>query len=218
MKLRKFGIYIALTFAISALAIRFYPPILLWPHTKKIGPFQVYSDLPVDRRVELILVSSLQYRARSSIASPLHSQAVFLTDGGWRWKILSLQHSGAFAISTPFSENIITNKTDIGTNSVSTGRNVGGFRPLDRVLAHEMTHGTLRSHFGFFNILRKPDWLVEGYCDYIADNSSLTEQDVRKLKAQGVFHPAIPYLEGRVKIEKLISDEKMTVDQLFSKY
>jgi hypothetical protein len=45
------------------------------------------------------------------------------------------------------------------------------------VIAHEATHGVLRRHFGRLAMVGKPRWLEEGYCDYVADESTLSAED-----------------------------------------
>jgi hypothetical protein len=198
------------------IVIRIAPQFLIWPHYTKIGYFDVYSEEVIDPHVSKILQSAQELIVRSSIRSTAFSRSIFLTNGGWRWKLISLRSSGAFAISIPFTEAIITNETRLRENIILTGRIRGGIRNLDRVIAHEMTHGLLRSHFGYFETILKPDWLIEGYCDYVADNSSLSEADVADLKAKGENHPAIQYFEGRKKIAKLINVDRMTIDQIFA--
>lgn len=154
------------------------PEILFWPHHVRIGVVDVYSEQPLTPRLHEIVRNAVVLRASSPIAGPLSQQRVFLTDGSLRWHVLALASKGAFAISVPFSEAIIVNRNSVEQNKVRNGASLGGSRPLDRVLAHEMMHGVLRQHFGEIATQLKPVWLIEGYCDYIAQDSRVTSVNV----------------------------------------
>jgi len=93
---------------------------------------------------------------------------------------------------------------------------VAGRRSLDRVIAHEMTHGAIRAHFGPAADLRYPQELREGYCDYVADESSLSDAEAKALIARGESVPALPYWKGRKKVEARMAEPGMTVDRLFA--
>ena len=205
---------------VAVMAVRFAPNLLLWPFSHQVGVVRIYAESPIPPQATAIIRSALHYRSRSPIAGPPTAQNIYLTNGGWRWRLLALTASDAFAVSIPVVENIIVNASSIDRNEIRlrTGRAFGGVRPLDRVLAHEMTHATIRKHFGAFKSLLKPTWLIEGYCDYVADNSSLTGEQLRQLKSSGEDHPAIPYIEGRMRIAELLQQRGMTVDRLFSQF
>jgi hypothetical protein len=200
----------------AVLLFRIIPQILFWPYRATIGSHEVYSEIPIGPNLSTLIRSAENLQIRSSIRPLVKSQSIFLTGGGLRWKLIAMQSSGAFATTIPLVENIFINKASIDQNEIKTGRIVGGIRPLDRVLAHEMAHSLLRSHFGLTGMVTKPSWFTEGYCDYVADNSSLTAQDVANLRMSQSSHPALPYYKGRLKIESLIEREHQTVDQIFA--
>jgi hypothetical protein len=71
---------------------------------------------------------------------------------------------------------------------------------LHGTIAHEMTHGLIRAHFGTLGDHRYPAELREGYCDYVAGGGSITDAEALKLQRSAPSAPALVYgpaQEGR---------------------
>jgi len=110
----------------------------------------------------------------------------------------------------------VVNRTDQARNTVYDGVEIGGVRSLDGVIAHEMTHGSLRAHFGLLADGRYPGTLVEGYCDYVAGGGSLSDAQALNLIAHSQHHPALPYWVGRQQITMALAKPGATLDQVFA--
>jgi hypothetical protein len=196
--------------------IQFVPEVLAWPHKAILGDTSIYSDRPIGSDIKQVMARSDALLRSSAIYSDSYGKRIFLTDGGWRWKLLSLQSLGAFGHTRPLSEAVIINDASIADNKVRNGRAVGGVRSLSAIIAHERTHGLIRGRFGILTSLTIPAWKREGYCDYVAGESSLTAQQVAALKERGETHPAILYFEGRERVRLALEKEGKTVEQLFA--
>ncbi len=193
------------------------PEVLAFPYSASSGDLTVYAESPIDRpALDRVASRSAALVAASPIARPSEPRKDFLTEGGWRWKWLALRNMSAFAFSRPVRETIVVNASDLATDRVRNGAEIGGERSLSAVLAHETCHGLTRRHFGIGSDWSKPQWLREGYCDHVAQDSSLTEAQVAKLKAGGQSHPAIPYFEGRRKVAAEHARNGGDVDALFA--
>ena len=59
----------------------------------------------------------------------------------------------------------------------------------------------MNKRLGVVRAQRLPRWLREGYADHIAQESSLTEAEARRLRRMGVDHPALFYVDARKKVE-----------------
>ncbi|WP_341632497.1 hypothetical protein [Sphingomonas agri] len=193
------------------------PQLLAFPYVEQIGTHRIYSEVPIEPELKAVVRAGDALAAHSSIADADAHQAVFLTNGGWRWAWLTLTFGGAFAISRPGSEVIIVNRSNPAADAVFTPRNVGGKRALSATLAHEMTHGAIRKHFGMLADWRYPTWLREGYCDYVAGGSSLTDAEAKRLTASGTPHPALVYWRGRKRVESELERNGGSVDGLFAR-
>lgn len=192
------------------------PETLAFPYHEDFGADQVWSMEPIPRaRMAGLLADANALTAASPIARPPEGRRIFLTDGGWRWTLLALGNRGGFALTRAVRENLIFNRSDIAAGKVYNGAAIGGVRTIASVVAHEKCHGMSRRHFGLFLITTKPTWLTEGYCDYVARESSLSDADAATLKARGENHPALPYYEGRRRVAAILAANGGNVDALF---
>lgn len=203
---------IAMLFA----GVQLAPEVLAWPHAVTIGDTSIYSERPIEPGINSIFAKSDHLLQSSAIYADSYSKRIFLTDGGWRWRLLALEASKTFALTRPVTGTIIVNSSSIADDQVRNGGHVGGVRALSSVITHERTHGLIRARYGVFASLRAPTWLVEGYCDYVAGESSLSAQDVVALKRRGADHPALVYYEGRQKVKHALETQGKSVDQLFA--
>jgi hypothetical protein len=192
------------------------PQLLAFPYraTSAIGP--VWSERPIDQpALDRVAARSRALLAQSPIAGPSERRPIFLTDGGWRWVWLANASVGGFALTRPVTKAVVVNEADVAADSVRNGAAVGSARTLSAVLAHEFTHGVIRRRYGMPKATLAPQWLVEGYADHVAQESSLTAADVARLEARGERHPALIYYHGRKRVESALAANGNNVDALF---
>lgn len=196
------------------------PQLLAFPHRAEIGATRVYSEAPfrVDD-MRRILARSDALTARTGRSDPAGTR-IFVTDGGWRWTILSLTSRGSFAytrpISTIVSDAIVVNRADPEADMVFNRRPIGGRRTLSGVIAHERTHIWTGRALGPVQNALLPSWQREGYADHIAQETSLTDAEYKQLKQSGTAHPAITYYEGRQRIDAMAKTNGSTIAAMFS--
>ena len=199
------------------------PQLLAFPYQSDVNGHRVRSVEPITPAV----VAAVREADQRVAAGPLSgarpaNQAIFLTGGGWRWTWLAAGDRGAMALTRAVNEAIIVNRLDSespgGRLDVRNGRQIGGHRSLSGVVAHEMTHGSIRAHFGWWSDLRYSRVLREGLCDYVAGGGSLTDVEARALRAAGRVHPALLYWEGRSRVAADMAKPGATVDRLFEEW
>jgi hypothetical protein len=192
------------------------PQLLAFPHVTTIGTTRVYAEAPIDRAA----MARVLQRADERVAtSPLHSgpagTRVFLTDGGWRWRVLALTAGESLGFTRPFSDvvsdAVILNRSDITRDTISSRY---GTRSLSGVIAHERTHIMVRRHLGMIDGIMLPRWISEGYADHVAGESTLSAEDVARLRAEGEDHPAVFYYEARRRVETTLTENGGDVDAL----
>jgi hypothetical protein len=214
MKRAAFILLMAL--ATTAISPLFAPQLLAFPHSEQLGSDRIYSTAPIDReQAQRVVERSRTLLAESPISLDGEPRHIFLTDGGWRWKWLALQSAGGFGLTRMYNEDVILNRSDLGADKIHNGLVPGGERTLSGVIAHEKCHGAIRRHFGFVRAQLAPQLLVEGYCDHVAQESSLSDADVSELEESGSFHPALPYYHGRKKVAATLDANGSSVDRLF---
>lgn len=172
---------------------------------------------PIPRgRAAAILADANARTAASPLAHGDEPRRIFLTDGGWRWRVLALQAHYAFALTRALREDVIVNRTDFTADRVNNGLGDGRTRTLAGIIAHEKCHGMERRHFGLLVDLTKPVWLREGYCDFVARESTLSDSEVATMRKTDPHHPALPYYEGRMKVTAILAANGGNVDKLFA--
>lgn len=194
------------------------PQLLAFPYHAQVGASEVWSETPLPRpALDRVFGRAAQLVASSPIAQVPESRHVFLTQGGWRWRWLALNTSGAFAMTRAINDAIIVNRNDIITDRAWNGATLGGSRTVSGLIAHETCHGMERRALGVVAAdLRAPLWLREGYCDHVAQESSLRDADVIALKASGKTHPALVYYEGRRRVTQELASNGQNVAALFA--
>lgn len=209
---------IALATLLPFIAPLYAPQLLAFPYRTPTPVGTVWSVQPVPPA--LLAKASATVRTRMA-ATPLadanERRPIFLTDGGWRWTWLAPGSSGAFALSRPLTKAVIVNTVDYANGTIHTRRAIGNQRGLGAVLAHEFCHGLIRRRFGVLPAEAFPAWKVEGYCDHVAGESSLTAADAAKLEASGEHHPALIYFRGRERVEAELARNGGDVTALFER-
>ncbi|MEO1046346.1 MAG: hypothetical protein AAFX04_12965 [Pseudomonadota bacterium] len=203
--------------ALALVSPLFAPQLLAFPHHQKIGDTTVYAEMPITAELADHLEQSDALLRTSPLFTEDYDSVIVLTQGGWRWSWLSLGASDAFAVNRPFTDVIPVNRTDIRKGIVRNGKEIGGVRSLSAIIAHERVHALMRNHLGILGEAMQPTWKVEGYADYVAQESSLTEAQYRTLIANGHSHPAIVYYEGRKKVTDILAANGGSVTELFGK-
>ena len=194
----------------------FWPTLLLFPHERQVGETTVYSETPISDDIDAVVRRSDALLRKSELFTPRAlSRPVFITRGGWRWRLLSFDTANAFAQTRPFGENVVVNRADIARDRVWTGAPIAGERALSDVITHERTHILIRMQFGALADRRFPAWLREGYCDHVANSSTLSDQQASQLVADDRIIPALFYYQSRKRVERALQDNGGSARALF---
>jgi hypothetical protein len=201
---------------VAALPV-YAPQLLAFPYHARAGASEVWAESPLPAAA---LGRVLAQRDRLVAASPLARQPearhIFLTGGGWRWRWLALGAGGSLAITRAANEALIVNRSDLAADrmvNISPGNQP---RTLSGVLAHETCHGIERRTYGLAVQWQVPNWLIEGYCDYLAQESTLSDAEAARLEATGQSHPALVYWQGRRRVAQALAANHGDVNALFA--
>lgn len=193
------------------------PQLLAFPYHAQSGDLSVWSEKPIDQAaLDAVAEKSAALISGSPLARASEPRRVFLTEGGWRWNWLALRFRDSFAISRPFTEPLIFNRSDIARDRLHSGGNA--VRSLSGTLAHETCHGLIRRSIGLHADFTKPVWLREGYCDFVAEESALDEQRADKLRTTDPDHRSLVYFDGRRRVAAELARNGGDVRALFAAY
>ena len=83
-------------------------------------------------------------------------------------------------------------------------------------MAHEVTHGLIRHRLGWRRGIGLPSWIAEGYCDFVAQESSFPDADGKCLLANGLSNPSksFQYFECREMMRYLIKQQHLDFIQV----
>jgi hypothetical protein len=193
-----------------------YPPLLNFQYSRMVGPTKVYSDRPIPGEIEGVVRRANTLVAASPLYTPdVLSRPIYLTDGGLRWRLLTL-NSKSIALSRPIIESIVINRSSVVNDRVWNGVDAEPARDLSGVIAHERTHVLLRKRFGLVAARMYPTWVVEGYCDFVSGSGSVSDEEAARLLAQGHRTRGLFYYESRKRVEDELARNGGSVEALFS--
>lgn len=189
------------------------PSLLPWGWHGQVGRFDVYAEAPPVPRLRAELARSAALLHTSPIDEAALRPTLYLTDGGWRWHLLALAQGDAFAVTRPMLGGTVVNRSDVAQDAVFAR---GYRRTLSGVVAHETVHVLQRDRLGLAGYARLPAWVKEGYADHVAQESTLSDADVARLRAQGRSDPAIFYHDARIRVADALARGE-SVDKLLAR-
>ena len=134
------------------------------------------------------------------------------------YNLLSHKAYNSFANSVPFVNNVFINKTDIAADRVFIRRSYNDSRSLSGVLAHEVAHLFIRKRYGTVTSMLMPTWKNEGYCEYIAGDTTIPfEEGLRLWRENPADDTRYRYIKYQAMVTYLLEKEGMSADDLFTR-
>lgn len=202
-------------FALLLASVVCAPQLLAFPYQAQIGATRVYAEAPIDvaamrrvlRRADALLARSPLYR------EPVGTR-VFLTNGGWRWRVIALTSNGAVGLTRPGSD-MVSDAVIIGPSNAAADT-VTSVRSLSGTIAHERSHIMVRRHVGMITGVRLPRWISEGYADVIAGEPDPNDPDLEQWRAADPHHPVFFYIDARQRVAAALAKNGGDVDRLLT--
>lgn len=209
--------YLATTLFIGYLLTICFPQYL-FAHEASYRGFKVYSREPLDDGIYKVLDDAEARLSKSTIYDREVSRRVFLTNGHAMYAFLSNKAFRSFANSVPLINNIIINKSDVSKDLVFLNRPENNSRSLSGVIAHEVTHLFIRKKVGTLRASLMPQWKNEGYCEYIAVDTTITyDEGVRLWKENPLDDSKYRYFKFHLMVKYLLEVEKLSIEDVFSR-
>lgn len=191
----------------------------------------VYQNYEVwsDRRIPPTMAPVLDDVTRRWRTSPLYDAAtpaqIFICNESWRMWLYGMHFSTRFGgvADVWLTRHVIIRASDIDANRiVPPGPGPiadAAQRPLSYFIAHELTHSDVSRRFGRTVMLRYPEWLLEGYADYVGKAG-----DFDYAANRAAFLAGAPELDSRksglyrghhLKVAHLLDKQGWTLARLF---
>ena len=104
------------------------------------------------------------------------NQDIFICSSYNEFTFFAPMSRKAYSINNPISQNIFLTKSSISGNYILRNGDENNKYSLSGVIAHETVHSLLRNELGLLKYKLLPSWKNEGYCDFIANESSFDEK------------------------------------------
>jgi hypothetical protein len=165
------------------------------------------------------------FRSISWASSPLYARhpdaSVYIFNSRWRELLFFNQHYGVGGVSPyPFTTNVFLREAAVDQNRLISRRGfpVGGARTLDYYIAHELTHELTGRLVGPLVFFRMPQWVREGYADYVGKGTNFDYTEARQAFLADVpemdFRRSGLYWRFHLLVAHLLDHQHWTVERL----
>lgn len=150
----------------------------------------LHADRPFTESAAKSVLDLAQAKLKTS---PLYStgidQEIFICNARWRQRLFFNWDYGVAGVAPYFSPNVFLRDASIDDDRLISPRGtpVRGDRSLDYFVAHEITHQLTFRALGRTRAYRMPQWVREGYADYVAKGASFHYDEAR-----GAFLAEVP--------------------------
>ncbi|HME10097.1 MAG TPA: hypothetical protein VKG25_23775 [Bryobacteraceae bacterium] len=173
----------------SAALFLSYSALLCVP--QPLFSFSAQADnltLHSDRQFSAVAAQQVLALAEAKLAtSPLYSKDrghhVFLCNARWRQMLFFNKDYGVGGVAPyPLSPHVFLRDAEVEDNRLISPRGtpVAGDRTLDYFIAHEITHQLTGEAIGPLRYYRLPQWVREGYADYVGKGNSFNYAEARR--------------------------------------
>jgi hypothetical protein len=175
---------------------------------KTLDNVQYYTHGQEAGSLETVHYQAMRALHGSALFQAPRGTRVFLTGSAFEFKVLSLfRNAGAFGNTFAMLDYVVIAPSDIARDRVESAAPRFHTRSLHGVLAHEFTHLLLYWSFSVESLTQMPTWMVEGYADYIAQESSFPETEGMALFCAGGASdsPSFAYFKYRKVVGALLA-------------
>lgn len=188
--------------------------------------YRVWSDRPIPDEITAVLDDVTRRLRTSSLHDRATPVEIFFCNEPWRLWLYGRSFSAGMGGVAPvlLTRQVFIRAADIPANRIHTP--TGGpladaaQRPLSYFITHEITHSDVSRHFGRTVVLRYPEWLLEGYADYVGKGGDFDFDENRALFAAGAGvldrDRSGLYREFHLKVAYLLDKKGWTLQQVFA--
>lgn len=208
---------ISIPFFIYVLMVLY--PNLLFSYSVSYKNYTVFSNEVMEDHIYSILDSVDKQLSTSDVYDNTIKHKIFISDNYKLYTFLSHMYYKTSGITYVFFNNHYITKSEI-KNDVSI-KNSEGYNKtsLTHVITHESMHTLLQERLGLIKYLSLPKWMMEGYCEYISDDSIYDyDEGIEQLKTgKKDKSKSFNYFQYRIMVEYLFDVEKITFDDFVEK-
>ena len=121
--------------------------------------------------------------ARSPLYSSGQQHAAYICNARWRQRLFFNRNYGVGGVNQyPLTSNVFLRDALVEENRLigPGGNQVPGERTLDYFITHEITHTLTVQAIGWFDYYNLPEWVREGYADYVGKGDAFNYDEARR--------------------------------------
>lgn len=197
-------------------------PQVLYKNNISYRNFSIYSNDQIDENIHSIIDNCIVQLKTSEIYDSTVAQKVFFIQNSFYMtltKTFSKERSGYHVFL--INNTMIVPKVNTRQNTITYED--GRVRNLAQTIIHETVHSLQERKFGFWHVIKIPEWKLEGYAYYITktpeiiNNNHLNYKFIRHNLEDIVNHSTHKhYWVYGVLTAYLLNEKHCTVDQFFS--
>ena len=200
------------------LAIAF--PSFLFANKLEYKSFSVhYHSNDINREELRLIIDKSENLLKGTELFKTIKQDIFICNSFNEFTFFALLSRKSFAVNYPVFQNIFLSKSFASENYILRNGKENNKRTLSGVIAHETVHSLLENKLGILKYKLLPSWKNEGYCDFIAKESSFNEkkglQDICNDKDNSES-TSFKYFKYRKITQYLFEERKITLEKFLN--
>ncbi|SFD00666.1 hypothetical protein [Massilia yuzhufengensis] len=201
-------------------------PKPMFPYRAVYQNYQVWSDQPIPAEIAGVLDDVTRRLRTSTVHDRTTPVEIFFCNEPWRLWLYGRRFSTRMggAADVWLTRQVFIRASDIAANRIhSPGPGPiadAAQRPLSYFIAHEITHSDVSRRFGRTVMLRYPEWLLEGYADYVGKGGDFDFDENRALFLRGAWELGRKsglYRGYHLKVAYLLDKEGWTLQEVFAR-
>lgn len=197
-------------------------PEPFFSHSVRAGGLVLHSDRPLsEAAAQTVLRLTRDKLAKSPLYAEHPEADIFLCNSSWRRVLFfNVDYRVGGVSPYPVTTNVFLREADVGADRLISprGKPVPGDRTLDYFAAHEVTHELTGRALGPWRYYRLPQWIREGYADYVGKGASFDYAEARRAFLAGVpemdWKRSGLYWRFHLLVAYLLDQRHWTVDRL----
>ena len=131
----------------------------------------VHADAPIPDTMRATLERVRARLDRSPLDDRTRTPQIFICNSPWRFAVFARQNYRVAGVADGFvGQHVFLRESDMSADRLigPSGQTVAADRPLSYFIAHEVMHIATVRHVGRRQYARMPQWVDDGYADYVA--------------------------------------------------
>jgi hypothetical protein len=185
----------------------------------------LYSDQPFsEEEAKKVLEITQTKLATSPLYSSEQAHKIFICNARWRQRLFFNRNYGVGGVNYyPLTTNIFLRDAIVEENRLisPSGKPVANERTLDYFMTHEIGHTLTKQATGSIRHWQMPEWITEGYPDYIGRGDAFHYDEARQAFLSEAHEmdrwKSGLYLRYNLLVTYLLDKQHWSVQQLLQK-